>query len=190
MFSKTTTENKGDDLKVFVRVGPYNVNPETAIDQASVISHEYGHSLGLPDYYSTGSRETYGDWNLMASDHSQNMDVFGNRSSAGSSRACSSPASRSTPTNWSDTRRHHRIDWKTPDGTAVHADRAPTVHNGQAYGPSCRAAPVIDPRRSRRVRARTCGGRRPGNDFGCAPTGGHNLDIALPELADCPRARR
>ena len=37
-----------------MRVGPYNVNPETAIDHASVISHEYGHSLGLPDYYSTG----------------------------------------------------------------------------------------------------------------------------------------
>ena len=62
--------------KVFVRVGPYNVNPETAIDKASVISHEYGHSLGLPDFYSLGSRETYGDWNLMATDKSQNMDVF------------------------------------------------------------------------------------------------------------------
>ena len=43
-----------------MRVGPYNVNPETAIAKASVISHEYGHSLGLPDFYSTGSRETYG----------------------------------------------------------------------------------------------------------------------------------
>ena len=66
-----------DALKVFVRVGPYNVNPETAIDYASVISHEYGHSLGLPDFYSTGSRETYGDWNLMATDKSQNIDAFG-----------------------------------------------------------------------------------------------------------------
>ena len=42
-------------IPVFVRVGPYNVNPETAIEYASVISHEYGHSLGLPDYYSTGT---------------------------------------------------------------------------------------------------------------------------------------
>ena len=49
-----------NNLRVFVRVGPYNVNPETAIDKASVISHEYGHSLGLPDFYSLGGRETYG----------------------------------------------------------------------------------------------------------------------------------
>ena len=31
------------EFPVFVRVGPYNVNPENAIDKASVISHEYGH---------------------------------------------------------------------------------------------------------------------------------------------------
>ena len=31
--------------------------PRSAIEHASVISHEYGHSLGLPDYYSTGSRD-------------------------------------------------------------------------------------------------------------------------------------
>ena len=30
-----------------------------------------------PDFYSTGSRETYGDWNLMATDKSQNIDAFG-----------------------------------------------------------------------------------------------------------------
>ena len=46
--TSTTTTPGPDALKVLVRVGPYNVNPETAIDKASVISHEYGHSLGLP----------------------------------------------------------------------------------------------------------------------------------------------
>ena len=65
-YTNTTDDARSDTLKVFVRVGPYNVNPETAIDFASVISHEYGHSLGLPDFYSTGTRETYGTWNLMA----------------------------------------------------------------------------------------------------------------------------
>ena len=45
--------------------------------RVSVISHEYGHSLGLPDFYSTGGRETYGDWNLMATDKSHNIDAFG-----------------------------------------------------------------------------------------------------------------
>ena len=46
-----------------------------------MISHEYGHSLGLPDYYSSpgSNRETYGDWNLMATDKSQNMDANGKK---------------------------------------------------------------------------------------------------------------
>ena len=63
------------DLPVYVRVGPYNVNPETVFQSASVISHEYGHHLGLPDFYdSAGS--AYGDLNLMAADYSQHMTIF------------------------------------------------------------------------------------------------------------------
>ena len=61
---------------VFVRVGPYNVNPETVFQSASVISHEYGHHLGLPDFYDSGD-EVYGDLNLMAADYSQHMTIFG-----------------------------------------------------------------------------------------------------------------
>jgi hypothetical protein len=45
-YTKTTTRKT--EFPAFVRVGPYNVNPETSIEFASVISHEYGHSLGLP----------------------------------------------------------------------------------------------------------------------------------------------
>ena len=56
-----------DDLPVFVRVGPYNVNPETVFQSASVISHEYGHHLGLPDFYNNDG-VVYADLNLMASD--------------------------------------------------------------------------------------------------------------------------
>ena len=56
---ESRTEKTTDDtgIPVQVRVGPYNVNPESAIDKASVISHEYGHSLGLPDYYSRHPRD-------------------------------------------------------------------------------------------------------------------------------------
>ena len=43
------------------------------------------------------------------------------------------------------------------------------------HRPGARAAP-----------ADTLRGRGSGNDFGCSPTGGHNLDISLPELADVP----
>ena len=50
---------------VYVRVGPYNVNPETVFQAASVISHEYGHHLGLPDFYNNDG-VVYADMNLMA----------------------------------------------------------------------------------------------------------------------------
>ena len=79
----------------------------------------------------------------------------------------------------------HRIDWQTPDGNAVHAHRAPSVNNGEAYVAKLPRAADHRPRQGA-VAATTSGGRRPGNDFGCPPTGGHNLDIALPALADVP----
>ncbi len=114
----------GDDLKVFVRVGPYNVNPETAIDKASVISHEYGHSLGLPDFYSTGSRETYGDWNLMATDKSQNMDIFSRQELGWVVPEVLEPGTSRTVTGWTDSKQDtDAITWQTARRHAVHADR-------------------------------------------------------------------
>jgi len=50
---------------VYVKVGPYNVNAE--FSDETTFSHEYGHSLGLPDNYSLGSRVTMGEWDLMSS---------------------------------------------------------------------------------------------------------------------------
>lgn len=67
-----TTVNKGDALRVYSRVGPYNVNPENGT--TSVFAHEYGHSLGLPDYYS-GDRTTIDYWDLMATDGFQYMSA-------------------------------------------------------------------------------------------------------------------
>ena len=179
--SSKTTDDTG--IPVHVRVGPYNVNPESAIEKASVISHEYGHSLGLPDYYSTGSRETYGTWTLMASDHSQNMDIIGKKElgwvvpevlGTGETKA----------EGWQDTKRDsHRIAWQRPDGTPYTLE-GEDVHNGQAYVATLPGRQILDPALV------PSGSRvwwsRAGNDFGCPPSGGHNLDIALPGLADVP----
>src|SRR6185503_9136494 len=50
---------------VYVKVGPYNVNAE--FSGQITFAHEYGHSLGLPDNYSLGARDTMNDWDLMSS---------------------------------------------------------------------------------------------------------------------------
>jgi M6 family metalloprotease-like protein len=177
-----TTQDTG--IPVHVRVGPYNVNPETAIDHASVISHEYGHSLGLPDYYSTGSRETYGAWTLMATDYSQNIDVIGRKELGWVVPRELEPGQTRTANGWQDSKLDtHRIDWKRPDGTP-YALEGPRVHNGEAYIAKLPGRQIIDP-------ADVPSGdhvwwSRSGNDFGCPPSGGHNLDIALPTLADVP----
>jgi M6 family metalloprotease-like protein len=164
---------------VYVRVGPYNVNPETAITHASVISHEYGHSLGLPDYYSTGSRETYGSWTLMATDYSQNIDIVGKKELGWVVPRVLEPGTR-TAAGWQDTKVDtHRIDWKRADGTA-YSLTGDDVHNGEAYVATLPGRQLIDP-------AVVPSGSHvwwsgSGNDFGCPPTAGHNLDIALPAI--------
>ena len=172
-------------FKVFVRVGPYNVNPEAAIDSASVISHEYGHSLGLPDFYSLGNRETYGTWNLMASDHSQHMDVFGKQELGW--LVPQTLTQTTTITNMVDSKVNtHQIVWKTAAGVPYTLTGA-LVNNGQGYTVKLPPRQLIDP-------AKIVSGASPthvwwsqsGNDFGCPPSGGHNLDIALPGLRNVP----
>jgi immune inhibitor A len=171
---------------VYVRVGPYNVNPESAIERASVISHEYGHSLGLPDFYSTGGRTTYGDWNLMATDKSQNMDVFSKQELGWIVPRPLGPGVTSV-TGWKDSKTDtNRIDWQTPNG-ASYALTGPDVHNGEAYTAKLPGRILIDP-------AKIAAGASPdhvwwsrsGNDFGCTPLGAHNLDVFVPELATVP----
>jgi immune inhibitor A len=177
-----TTDDKGDDLKVLVRVGPYNVNPESAIDKASVISHEYGHSLGLPDFYSTGDRETYGDWNLMATDKSQNMDVF-SKQDLGWIVPRVVPTGTSKVDGWRDSKRDtHRIDWATPAGTPYTLE-GPTVDNGEAYTAKLKGRQLISPEKvSQGASPSHVWWSGSGNNFGCPPTGGHNLDVFLPAL--------
>ena len=132
---------------VYVRVGPYNVNPESAIDKASVISHEYGHSLGLPDYYSSpgSGRETYGDWNLMATDKSQNMDVIGKKELGWLVPRVLKPGATQA-NGWRDTKINtHRIDWVQPNGTP-YTLTGTGVNNGEAYVATLPARRILDPR--------------------------------------------
>jgi M6 family metalloprotease-like protein len=191
-YSDTTTTDMGDDLKVFVRVGPYNVNPETAIEKASVISHEYGHSLGLPDFYSTGSRETYGDWNLMATDKSQNMDIFSRQELGWVVPEVLQPGTSPTISGWTDSKQDtNTITWRRPDGTPYTLAEGTDgrVQNSQAYVAKLPGRQLIDPAKfdtgdtATRTHAWWSGS---GNDFGCTPEEGRNFDLAIPGLADLP----
>ncbi|MCW2501367.1 MAG: Immune inhibitor peptidase [Frankiales bacterium] len=189
-YTTKTTRDMGRDLVVYVRVGPYNVNPETAIEFASVISHEYGHSLGLPDYYSTGSRETYGDFTLMATDKSQNMDVIAKKE-LGWVVPEVLPTGTKKVKGWHDTKRDTGlIHWVTPDGkpytlSAKKGDYG--IHNGQTYAVALPGRQLVDPAV---IKSGASGKRvwysRQGNDFGCVPTGAHNLDFVIPGLGDLP----
>ncbi len=176
--TKKTTTDTG--IPVYVRVGPYNVNPESAITYASVISHEYGHSLGLPDYYSTGSRTTYGGWTLMAEDHSQNIDAIGKKELGWLVPRVIEPGTTQTVSGWEDSKNDTgRIDWKTPDGTP-YTLTGPGIHNGQGYVANLPGRRIIDPAAVPSGSHLYWSGS--GNGFGCPPAAGHNLDLALPSI--------
>jgi M6 family metalloprotease-like protein len=190
-YTEYTTTDNGDALKVYVRVGPYNVNPETAIDFASVISHEYGHSLGLPDFYSTGTRETYGDWNLMASDQSQNIDAFGRQELGWVVPQVIDETQAQT--GITDSKQDTGvIEWQTPDGTPYTLTHGVDgiVHNSDMFVAKLPGRILLDPT------AFDAGGDSEGatpshlwwsgsgNDFGCSPSSGRNFDLSIPQLAD------
>ena len=182
--SRTAKTSEPTEFPVFVRVGPYNVNPEDSIEHASVISHEYGHSLGLPDFYSSSGRETYGDWNLMATDKSQHMDVFA-KQELGWIVPRVLPPGETLVRGWRDSKVNtHRIDWITPDGTPYRLE-GPTVNNAEAYTAKLPSGKVLDAEK-------LAEGASPahvwwsgsGDNFGCPPGGtGRSLDVYLPELA-------
>jgi M6 family metalloprotease-like protein len=187
------TGGDGDDaLPVPVRVGPYNVNPETAIDHASVISHEYGHHLGLPDFYDNG-KEIYADMNLMAADHGQHMTVFSKQDLGWVVPEFIEPGHTKHVNDWSEIKNDTRkIRWETPDGdpyTLSAANGDQNIHNGKVFGAKLQTRQLIDPLKVKQQTAQPgsnvwYSGR--GNDFGCSPNGGHNLDLYLPQLADVP----
>lgn len=181
-----------DELPVYVRVGPYNVNPETAFEAASVISHEYGHHLGLPDFYNSGTDfDAYGTMNLMASDYGQHMTIFGKQEMGWVVPQFLQPGETVEVSAFSEIKKDTgEIHWQTPDGTpyvlsAANGDQ--NIRNGQAYAVKMPGRILIDPDK---VASQASGERvwysGRGNEFGCSPTAGHNLDLYLPELADVP----
>ncbi len=182
-----------DTLPTHVRVGPYNVNPESAIDAASVISHEYGHHLGLPDFYSGGATSSpyYDSMNLMAADYSQHMTIFGKQELGWVVPEVLQPGDEVSVTDWSEIKQDTgTIDWQRPDGTPYTlsaADGDQNVHNGQAYTAKLPQERIVDPDKvAEQASAPYVFWSGRGNDFGCSPNGGHNMDLLLPELADVP----
>lgn len=164
-----TATNTG--LPVYVRIGPYNVNPESAVEQMSVIAHEYGHSLGLPDFYSTGSRETMGTWELMAADHAQFMTVFSRQDLGWIVPVEVDDGAYTLRESKKDT---GSITWKRPDGTP-YTLTGDGIHNADALRVQLPKVQLIDSVPSG-ARAWHSGA---GNDFGCP---GHTLDVFVPEL--------
>ncbi|MCA1832205.1 MAG: immune inhibitor A domain-containing protein [Actinomycetota bacterium] len=163
-----TTKNMGADLKAYVRVGPYNANPE--ISTTSVIAHEYGHSLGLPDYYSTSTRETVGNWELMSNDNAQFMSVFSRQDLGWLVPKVLARGSIIDTINESkvDT---HRVEWTDAHGrpyTLTGSD----VHNGDAYYVPLPHTSILDKATS----GKKVWWSQQGDDFGCP---GHTLDIPL-----------
>ena len=167
------TTDPASGIPVWVRVGPYNVNPESAIEAMSVIAHEYGHSLGLPDFYSTGSRSTFGSWELMASDHAQFMSVF-NRQELG--WIVPIPAETDVYELRESKIDTGTIHWTRPDGTP-YTLTGPGIHNADALRIELPTVKLIDsvPSGSRAWHSGA------GNDFGCP---GHTLDVYLPDLSN------
>ncbi|MBC7375135.1 MAG: immune inhibitor A, partial [Frankiales bacterium] len=190
-YTTKTTKNNGDALKVLVRVGPYNVNPETAIEFASVISHEYGHSLGLPDYYSTGSRETYGDFNLMATDKGHHMDVIPKKELGWVVPKVLKAGTTRDVKDWQDSKIDTgEIEWVTPSGqpyTLSSRKGDYGIHNSEAYVAALPGRQLLDPKKiADGASGKQVWYSRQGNDFGCPPVGGHNLDFAIPGLDKVP----
>lgn len=175
--SRRTMTTNDTGIPVFVRVGPYNVNPESAVEKMSVIAHEYGHSLGLPDFYSMGSRSSMGSWELMGSDHSQFMTVFTRQDMGWVVPVEAEDGVYTLRESKKDT---GTITWKRPDGTP-YTLTGEGIHNADALRVGLPAVKLIDAVPSG-VRAWFSGA---GNDFGCP---GHTLDVFLPDLQNYPDA--
>ncbi|NNF15624.1 MAG: hypothetical protein HKN70_02700, partial [Gammaproteobacteria bacterium] len=175
-----------DTLPRYVAVGPYNVNPEGSLENASVISHEYGHSLGLPDFYCTGTMSCYGDWNLMATDKSHHMDVFGKQELGWIIPEPLQPNTSGTIAGFGESKIDTgTINWQTPNGvpyTLSASNGNQNIHNAEAYVVKLPSPKIIDVDKvANDASLDHVYYSKAGNDFGCAPQAGHNLDFWLPE---------
>ncbi len=170
--SKLTTKDMGADLKAYVRVGPYNANPE--VSSTSVIAHEYGHSLGLPDYYSSGSRRSVGYWDLMSTDYSQFMSAFSRQDLGWIVPRILSKGNLNVRLRESKSD-IHEIRWADSAGNPYTLS-GPDVHNADTYHIPLPYKTLLDKAHAGKYVWYSTAG----NDFGCP---GRTLDISLPILA-------
>ncbi|MEP7356386.1 MAG: immune inhibitor A domain-containing protein, partial [Anaerolineales bacterium] len=124
---------------VYVKVGPYNVNAE--FSGQITFSHEYGHSLGLPDNYSLGTRNTMDDWDLMSSGEGH-MSLWDKQELGWIvpqviSSSLSAPAQKELKI---DT---HSVKWYQPNGTPY--TLTGNVHNADVYKVNLPKVQLFDP---------------------------------------------
>jgi M6 family metalloprotease-like protein len=170
--AQTTTPTA---FPVYVRVGPYNADPEASVESVSTIAHEYAHALGLPDFYSTGSRGTYGSWDIGGTDYFQYMTIFSRQEMGW---LVPKPLPNGTVTLTESKFDTGQIDWARPDGTP-YTLTGTGIHNGNVYRMGLPPRLLINSVPSG-TRAWYSGS---GNAFGCATDGGgHNLDFFIPDL--------
>ena len=178
--------------------GPYNVNPETAIDKASrhlprvrplprpagLLLHRQPRDL----------RRLEPDGDRQVAEHGRLLPP-GAR--LGGARRCSSPASTTTVDGWTDSKQDTgTITWQAPRRHAVHADergRRPRAQLRRCTSPSSPVGSCSTPRSSTAATgpARpTPGGPARATTSAALPTAGHNLDLAIPGLGDLPGGQR
>lgn len=162
----TTLNNTGKPA--FVRVGPYNVNAE--FSDAITFAHEYGHSLGLPDNYSTGSRNTMDDWDLMASGPGH-MSIW-DKQELGWIVPVEFTSQQNIPGQREVKYDIHRVQWKDSSNTPY--TLTGNVHNAQVYKVNLPKLQLFDP--SIIPSGRWVYYSQAGNDFGYP---GHLMDIAF-----------
>jgi M6 family metalloprotease-like protein len=173
--SRTAQTTTPTAFPVYVRVGKYNVNPEAAVESVSVIAHEYGHALGLPDYYSTGTRATMGSYDLNGTDYFQYHSIF-SRQDLG--WVVPQPLPNATVTLRESKFDTGEIHWNRPDGSE-YVLSGPGIHNADAYRVGLPPRVLVDQTPS----GTHAWYSQAGNDFGCSTDGkGHNLDFFLPDL--------
>lgn len=164
--SATTLTDTGKPA--YVRVGPYNVNAE--FSDAITFAHEYGHSLGLPDNYSTGSRNTMDDWDLMASGPGH-MSMW-DKQELGWIVPFELTGSKNVTGQHELKQDINQIQWKDQNGTPY--TLTGNVHNAEVYKVNLPKSQLFDP--GIIPSGRWVYYSQAGNDFGYP---GHLLDIAF-----------
>jgi hypothetical protein len=121
---------------------------------------------------------------LMATDKSQNVSAL-QLQEWGWVVPREVPKGTHTIKGWRDTKHDvHKIWWRTPSGKP-YILKGRKVHNALVYEAKLPPKKVIDPAKVKAgASLKHVWWSGSGNDFGCGPSHGHNLDIAIPKLAN------